>query len=225
MPNCETNLIAWQCLLQHCHRPDMQQLRHAVSKQQPASSITFHAHVHTGGLTPLAVHAKDQALTSHFSCWQVQELLRPFRAVMDSQWHTPKQPDLKATHLLQLKTSDVLARPAFKHVELFHSALRQFGGNSAAALPATPEAVETLAAKADGAAAPAEPLQASAPAGTSPALAPRPFSSRISAEVHSAGVALVDDRYGHHIEVLAVKLQVSWALYMPGGLSLHGAQA
>ena len=128
---------------------------------------------------------------------------------MDSQWHSPKQPDLKATHLLQLKTSDVLA----------------FGGNSAAALPATPEAVETLAAKADGAAAPAEPLQASAPAGTSPALAPRPFSSRISAEVHSAGVALVDDRYGHHIEVLAVKLQVSWALYMPGGLSLHGAQA
>ena len=128
---------------------------------------------------------------------------------MDSQWHTPKQPDLKATHLLQLKTSDVLARPAFKHVELFHSALRQFGGSSAAALSTTPEAVETVTAKADGAAAPAEPLQTSAAAGTSPALALRPFSSRISAEVHSAGVALVDDRYGHHIEVLAVKLQVS----------------
>ena len=143
---------------------------------------------------------------------------------MDSQWHTPKQPDLKATHLLQLKTSDVLARPAFKHVELFHSALRQFGGNSAAALPATPEAVEMLTANADDTAAPAEPLQASAGASMSPALAPRPFSSRISAEVHSAGVALVDDRYGHHIEVLAVKLQVSWALCWHDALSLLGPE-
>ena len=42
----------------------------------------------------------------------------------------------------------------------------------------------------------------------------RPSSQRLNVAVESLSVGLVDDRYGHHIKVLAARLQVSQLLLL-----------
>lgn len=59
----------------------------------------------------------------------------------------------------------------------------------------------------------------------------RPSCMHVTAEIESLAVALVDDRYGHPIEVMAVRLQVggyhctqvAWLLYSVHIFSIHAA--
>jgi hypothetical protein len=46
----------------------------------------------------------------------------------------------------------------------------------------------------------------------------RSHSMHMSMDIASATVALIDDRYGHNIEVLAMSLQVSSTLFFAGKL-------
>ena len=181
-----------------------------------------------------------------------QDWLVPLRAVMDSQWHTPKTPGSRSMQTLSLKLSDVQVQPAFGHIPLIHTATQLIKAsktpaavNDQSAIPiVTPPAEadpppaplaetlsETLASPlsqaADlpshlsvaSAASVASTVAAASAASVSAAKAVvshvpfRPSCMHVTAEIESLAVALVDDRYGHPIEVMAVRLQV--LIYCP----------
>ncbi|DBA93880.1 TPA: hypothetical protein ACH3X3_013925 [Trebouxia sp. C0006] len=177
-----------------------------------------------------------------------QDWLVPVRAVMDSQWHTPKAPGTRSMQTLNLKLSDVQFQPAFGHIPLIHTATQLIKASRApvavndqqpipiavpvaeSAAPATPltdTLSETLAsplsATADlaphmsiaSAASVASTVAAASVASVTVARAAaahthapfRPFCMHVTADIESLAGALVDDRYGHPIEVMAVRLQ------------------
>jgi len=184
---------------------------------------------------------------SGFVC--MQDWLVPIRAVMDSQWHTPKAPGSRSMQTLNLKLSDVQFQPAFGHIPLIHTATQLIKASRApvavndqqpipiavpiaeSAAPATPlteTLSETLAsplsATADlaphlsiaSAASVASTVAAASVASVTVARAAvahthapfRPSCMHVTADIESLAGALVDDRYGHPIEVMAVRLQV-----------------
>lgn len=178
----------------------------------------------------------------------VQDWLVPLRAVMDSQWHTPKAPGSRSMQTLTLKLSDVQVQPAFGHIPLIHTATLLIKASKTPAvvkdqqpIPVAtppPEAAptptplsgslsETLSSpfpqaadlpshlSVGSAASVASTVAAASAASVSAARAVvshvpfRPSCMHVTAEIESLAVALVDDRYGHPIEVMAVRLQVN----------------
>ena len=171
----------------------------------------------------------------------------PIRAVVDSQWHTPKAQGVRSMHTLNLKLSDVQVQPAFGHIPLIHTATQLIKASRTPAvvndqqpipvpiveIPSTPiaDAVpdeatpSSSAADADlghhlsmaSAASVATAVAAASVASVAVARAAashthtafRPSCMHVTADIESLAVALVDDRYGHPIEVMAVRLQVS----------------
>ena len=179
----------------------------------------------------------------------MQDWLVPVRAVMDSQWHTPKTAGSRSMQTLSLKLSDVQVQPAFGHIPLIHTATQLVQASRAPGVndqqpipfatpipeivvPATPlsetlsetlmsplsETAEmtshlSIASAASVASTMAAASVASVTAARAAAAhthAPfRPSCMHVTADIESLAVALVDDRYGHPIEVMAVRLQVS----------------
>ena len=185
-----------------------------------------------------------------FSSHVMQDWLVPVRAVMDSQWHTPKTAGSRSMQTLSLKLSDVQVQPAFGHIPLIHTATQLIQASRAPGvvndqqpipvatpipeivIPATPlsetlsetlmsplsETAEmtshlSIASAASVASTVAAASVASVTAARAAAAhthAPfRPSCMHVTADIESLAVALVDDRYGHPIEVMAVRLQVS----------------
>ncbi len=184
----------------------------------------------------------------------------PIRAVMDSQWHTPKAPGSRSMQTLSLKLSDVQVQPAFGHIPLIHTATQLVKASRGPPVvndqqpipvavpvveaPATP-LVETLSetlasplsATADlaphlsiaSAASVASTVAAASVASVTAArsvaahthTAFRPSCMHVTADIESLAVALVDDRYGHPIEVMAVRLQVSQSAHCCSFLTGH----
>ena len=176
----------------------------------------------------------------------------PIRAVMDSQWHTPKAPGTRSMQTLTLKLSDVQVQPAFGHIPLIHTATQLIRASQVPAgvndqqpipvvvpelfpVPETPAMPlggtlsETLASPLSATADMASHLSMASAASVASTVAVasvasvaaarvaashthaafRPSCMHVTADIESLAVALVDDRYGHPIEVMAVRLQVS----------------
>ena len=178
----------------------------------------------------------------------MQDWLVPLRAVVDSQWHTPKTPGSRSMHTLTLKLSDVQVQPAFGHIPLIHTATQLVKASKAPATVKDQQPIPVATPPTEAAPAPnplsgtlseslpsplpqaadlpshlsvasaasvASTVAAASVASVSAARAVvshvpfRPSCMHVTAEIESLAVALVDDRYGHPIEVMAVRLQVN----------------
>ncbi|KAK9808775.1 hypothetical protein WJX72_003363 [[Myrmecia] bisecta] len=123
-----------------------------------------------------------------------QAFLVPFNAVSEVSWHCSKHADLKASTTLHVKVSNFQAQPSFSCVTMVHTALRLVKASLLLRAKEATRQSEALVAGGWGALEPVVPPF-------------RPRSWRLMMTIESAGVGLVDDRYGHNIMVMAVKLQ------------------
>lgn len=99
---------------------------------------------------------------------------------------------------MDLTITNFRAQPAFGHVPLLLSAVSHIRASAEAAKASAAAAAESL------------PSIVADPDAPAPAAPPTTF--RLTADVESAAAVLVDDRYGHNIEVLSARLQVCCCL-------------